>query len=251
MIAGKLTQAFIFTNMGSKLFQFKKFSIAQDRCTHKVGTDGVLLGAWVDICEADMAMLDIGTGSGLIAIMLAQRASPEAHIDAVELEAQDVQQARENVRRSPWPEKVNIHHTPLQQFFPGKQYDLIVSNPPYFVRSLLPPDEKRTQARHAHALSFSELLGNTTRLLAPGGRLGVILPYAESREFTALALGSDLFILRQAVFRARAHKPPERLLIEFSLKKQNPEQREITLYEAGDQWSADYKSLTGDFYLKA
>lgn len=251
MIAGKLTQAFIFTNMGSKPFQFKKFSIAQDRCTHKVGTDGVLLGAWVHIGETDKSMLDIGTGSGLIAIMFAQRASPEAHIDAVELEAQDVQQARENVRRSPWPEKVNIHHTPLQQFFPGKQYDLIVSNPPYFVRSLLPPDEKRTQARHAHALSFSELLENTTRLLAPGGRLGVILPYAESREFTARALDSDLFIRRQAVFRARPHKPPERLLMEFSLKKQNPEQREIILYEAGDQWSADYKSLTGDFYLRA
>lgn len=238
--------------MGSKPFQFKKFSIAQDRCTHKVGTDGVLLGAWVHLCETDRSILDIGTGSGLIAIMLAQRASPEAHIDAVELEAQDVYQARENVRRSPWPEKVHIHHTPLQQFFPGKQYDLVVSNPPYFVRSLLPPDEKRTRARHAHALSFSELIENTTRLLAPGGRLGVILPYAEGREFVVIALHFGLFILRQAVFRSRAHKSPERLLMEFSREKQDAGQLcEILLYEAGDQWSAGYKSLTGDFYLRA
>ncbi|MEX1240962.1 MAG: methyltransferase [Cyclobacteriaceae bacterium] len=237
--------------MGLKPFQFKKFSIAQDVCTHKVGTDGVLLGAWVNVSETDTAILDIGTGSGLIAIMLAQRTSIRARIDALDIEVQDVQQAKENVQRSPWPKKISVLYTALQQFHPNEQYDLIVTNPPYFVDSLLPPDEKRKRARHAQELSSEDLLKNAVRLLSKRGRLAVILPYAEGLHFVKLALKYHLFPQRQSAFRSRSHKPAERLLIELSAKGKHQEDEEIILYGNGDEWSEQYRRLTCEFYLKA
>ena len=238
--------------MGSKPFQFKKFSIAQDVCTHKVGTDGVLLGAWVSVSETDVAALDIGTGSGLLAIMLAQRTSPQARIDALDIELRDIQQARQNVQRSPWPEKINVVHTSLQKFYPDKRYDLIVSNPPFFVSSLLPPDAKRTLARHTLGLSFKDLLQNAVRLLSVAGRLAVILPFIGGRHFVNQAQAYDLFPQRQSIFRSRVHKPPERLLVELS-RTQEPQRQEeeIVLYGDGDEWSDQYKRLTREFYLKA
>jgi tRNA1Val (adenine37-N6)-methyltransferase len=240
-----------FYIMGSKPFQFKKFSIAQELCTHKVGTDGVLLGAWVNISSTDNSVLDIGTGSGLIALMLAQRVSDGATIDAIDLEVRNVQEAKENVQRSPWPEKVRVQHTSLQKFFPAARYDLIVSNPPYFVSSLLSPDEKRTLARHTQKLSFEELLENAARLLSKSGRFAVILPYVEGLGFIQLARRYDLFPLRQATFRSRLHKPPERLVMELSPEAGQPEDQDIILYANGDEWSEQYKRLTCDFYLNA
>ena len=235
--------------MGSKPFRFKKFSIAHDRCTHKVGTDGVLLGAWVNVCDADRRILDIGTGSGLIAIMLAQRSGPHAHIDALDIEAPDVRQARENAAASLWPAKVEVHHTSLQQFFPGRQYDLIVSNPPWFVNSLLPPDERRRMARHTAELPFDDLLTHALRLLSPAGRLALILPHREGLNFQALARDNGLVSLRQATFRARAHKNPERLLMELAASGYQQEAEELILYD-GENWSAQYTDLTRAFYLK-
>jgi len=236
--------------MGSKAFQFKKFSVAQDLCTHKVGTDGVLLGAWVKVHETDRSVLDIGTGSGLIAIMLAQRCPSATRIDALDIEASDVQQAKANVQRSPWPEKIAVHYSAVQDFFPDKQYDLIVSNPPWFTGSLLPPDEKRGQARHTNELSFEDLLTHASRLLSQAGRLGLILPYAEGLRFIELARSNGLPPLRKCTFRTRAHKPPERLLLEFSRRAKQQEEEELILYGEADQWSEAYRDLTAAFYLK-
>jgi len=236
--------------MSSKLFRFKQFSISDDRCSHKVGTDAVLLGSWVNIQENDRLLLDIGTGSGVIALMLAQRSHTDARIDAIEIETEDAQQALMNTTQSPWPEKVNICRTALQDFSPGTGYDLIVSNPPFFVDSLLPPDRKRGQARHAHTLSFGDLLVGVKRLLKPQGRFALILPVAEGREFIMRATGHELFAFRTSAFRARAHKPVERLLIEFSQNQRKPEESEIVLYGDGDKWSEGYCSLTKEFYLK-
>src|SRR5687767_8887834 len=119
-------------------FQFKQFSVAHDRSTHKIGTDGVLLGAWVDVRNAH-SILDIGTGTGVIALMLAQRCAGDTCIDAVEMEKEDAAQAKENVARSPWPQKVNVVHAMIQAYTPKAEYDLIVSNPPYFINSFLSP----------------------------------------------------------------------------------------------------------------
>lgn len=236
--------------MGSKPFQFKYFSVTQEHCTHKVGTDGVLLGAWVNITGRENCILDIGTGSGLIALMLAQRTNGKTQIDAVDIDAGNVRHAAENIRQSPWPEKIKVHHTPIQNFFPARKYDLIISNPPYFERSLLPPDEKRTLARHTGTLPFEELLSNTIRLLSDKGRFAVILPAAGALKFTALARTEQLQVLRRTSFRSKPHKPWERLLIEFSRTVTSAEESGLTLYDQNNEWSTDYSTLTREFYLK-
>ena len=148
------------------MFRFKQFSVRQDRCPMKVGTDGVLLGAWAGVRPSDRRMLDIGTGTGLIALMLAQRA-PEASVTGVDID--DVAQARENGDASPWGDRVVFERCPVQEFRAPEPFDLIVSNPPFFVDSLTCPDEGRTAARHAVHLPFDELRDAVLRLMAPAG----------------------------------------------------------------------------------
>jgi tRNA1Val (adenine37-N6)-methyltransferase len=236
--------------MGTKPFQFKQFTVLQDHATHKVGTDGVLLGAWLEIRDTDKSILDIGSGTGLIALMLAQRTSPHTSITGIEIDARDAQQAAENVSASPWPAKISIRHTSLQKFFPEQTYDLIVSNPPYFMNSWLPPDDKRRQARHTGQLSFAELLQNSVRLLREDGRLAVILPRAEGLQFVNLARGYKLFPVRRTSFRSRVNKPVERLLIEFAYAGEPARETELILYSEGTSWSAEYSELMKGFYLK-
>lgn len=236
--------------MASKPFRFKQFGVADDRCTHKVGTDGVLLGSWVTVASDDLHILDIGTGSGLIALMLAQRSNREARIDAIEIEATDAAQAMENVQQSPWPEKITVWESALQTFAPLVRYDLIVSNPPFFVNSLLPPEKKRASARHAQTLPFKDLLSGVARLLNDRGRFGVVLPVTEGMGFSHHASDCGLHACRITTFRTRAHKPAERLLIEYGRKKHPISRSEIVLYGEGDNWSEGYRRLTGEFYLK-
>jgi tRNA1Val (adenine37-N6)-methyltransferase len=194
-------------------------------------------------------ILDIGAGSGVIALMLAQRSNERAHIDAVEIEQQDAQQALENVEHSPWPHKISIHKTPIQEFFPPQGYDLIISNPPYFVNSFEPPDQRRHQTRHTVSLSFSDLLFSVKRLLKPEGAFNVILPYTEGLHFTDLAAQCGLHCSRKWSFRTRAGKRVERWLMEFTYAATSPENGEVLLYQAGSEWSDGYKQLTRDFYL--
>lgn len=236
--------------MGTPPFHFRQFRVDQTGSTHKVGTDGVLLGAWVGIKEADIHILDVGTGSGLIALMLAQRTGPASRIEGVEIEKDDAKQAEENVRQSPWPEKIRIHPVAIQQFFPEKKYDLIISNPPYFVNSLLPPEKKRSQARHTHQLSFEDLLMAASRLLTKQGRLALILPYAEGLKFIDLARSFHLFPVRKTTFRSRVRNPAKRLLLELNHEERPADKSELILYNQGENWSEDYQKLTGEFYLK-
>jgi tRNA1Val (adenine37-N6)-methyltransferase len=231
-------------------FHFKQFRVAHDRSTHKIGTDGVLLGAWVGVEDATN-MLDIGTGSGVIALMLAQRTAQHVRIDAIEIEEEDAAQAIENVKHSPWPQKINVIHSSVQKFAPGNKYDLIVSNPPYFIKSWLPPDEKRSQARHTHELTFEELLHFASHWLTDDGKLAVILPYQEGQQFMAAAQNYNLYPCKQLHFRSRQNKPVERLLTELKKQRQELITEELVLHGEGEEWSEDYKKLTRDFYLKA
>jgi tRNA1Val (adenine37-N6)-methyltransferase len=232
-------------------FHFKQFTVSHARSTMKVGTDTVLLGAWVKIDQAQ-SVLDIGTGNGTIALMLAQRTLERATIDAVEIEATDVMQAEENFQKSPWNNKIQLHHTSIQNFFPEKKYDLIVSNPPYFINSQRPSDEKRHQARHTISLSYDDLIGATLRLLEDDGRFNVILPFTEGLHFVELAKERGLFCSRQYSFRTRSEKCVERWLLEFSKNDQFQERGEILLYNKnrGEEWSKEYTALTADFYLR-
>lgn len=235
--------------MGNKLFHFKQFSVRHDRSGMKVGTDGVLLGAWTDVTGATH-MLDIGTGTGVIALMLAQRTPSSTHLDAVELDEKAAEDASENIIASPWANRVSLHLTAIQNFNSGVQYDLITSNPPYFQNSYKPPDQQRERARHTQQLTFQDLLEAATRLLSPAGRLNVILPHTESLEFIGHASQRGLHCTRKWSFKARPEKPIERWLLEFSRIPKTQQQGEIILYSSGEEWTEAYKALTREFYLK-
>ncbi|MBA4055966.1 MAG: tRNA (adenosine(37)-N6)-methyltransferase TrmM, partial [Marivirga sp.] len=196
----------------------------------KVGTDAVLLACWARVTN-QTKILDIGTGSGVIALVLAQRTSPPARIDAVEIEEQDAKQAGENFLQSPWSDRLHVHHLPIQEFLPEIQYDMIITNPPYFVNSQQPPDKRRTATRHTVSLDYKTLLSTVTRLLHQEGTFNIILPYTEGIQFTEMAIENRLFCSRKFIFRTRKEKPIERWLLEFSFRKKVAEHGEIILYE--------------------
>lgn len=216
----------------------------------KVGTDGVLLGAWVGVRPSDRRMLDIGTGTGLIALMLAQRA-PEASVTGVDID--DVAQARENADASPWAGRVFFERCPVQEFRAPEPFDLIVSNPPFFVDSLTCPDEGRTAARHAVHLPFDELRDAVLRLMAPAGRFAVVLPTAEAERFLAVCAGR-LALTRRTDVRTTPRHPAKRALLEFSragAADASPEISELTVGTGEHEcYTPEYRALTRDFYLK-
>jgi tRNA1Val (adenine37-N6)-methyltransferase len=228
-------------------FDFKQFTVYHDRCTMKVGTDSVLLGAWVELKNAQR-LLDVGTGSGVMALILAQRTSTHSIIDAIDIAKEDCEQARENIGRSPWPSKVNVHNQPLQKFN-AAPYDLIVSNPPYFNNSYKPPKATRIVARHTQTLTHHDLLTHSKRLLKPSGRLNLILPATEGSLIKLMAESEGWFNTRVCSFRSRSNKPVERLLLEFQLEKQNVRKEELVLYKEVQEWSSEYYMLTKEFYL--
>lgn len=177
----------------------------------KVGTDGVLVGAWAGVRPSDTRILDIGTGTGLIALMMAQRVA-SAHVVGVDVD--DVVQARENADASPWSDRVSFVQCPVQKYAPDEPFDLIVSNPPFFVDSLTCPDAGRTAARHAVLLPYDELCDAVVRLLAPAGRFAVVLPVAEAERFLALCRGK-LRPTRRTDVRTTPKRTPKRALLEF------------------------------------
>jgi tRNA1Val (adenine37-N6)-methyltransferase len=232
-------------------FHFQQFSVRHDHCSMKVGTDAVLLGAWINIHGAS-TLLDIGTGSGVIALMLAQRTAHQqaALIDAVELEATDAAEALENAAHSPWAARLRVHHTSIQQFQSSMAYDVVVSNPPFFNNSLMPPAERRGQTRHTITLDHRSLIHEAVRLLAPQGTFNVILPVTEGNQLITVARQAGLHVSRQYAFRTRREKPVERLLLEFAKLPVPIEEGEILLYGQGQEWDDSYRKLTEAFYLK-
>ena len=235
--------------MSNNYFRFKQFLIQQDRCAMKVGTDGVLLGAWVKI-EGAKSILDIGTGSGLIALMLAQRSDCVIH--GIEIEKNAAQQANENAAKSPWRNRISIFNQSLQDFrSTTNRYDLIVSNPPYFERSMLAPDQNRSVARHNHFLTQQELLDGVKKLLRPHGRLALILPFEGYRGFRELALSSGFFEIRNMSVKPTPEKPANRVLGEFADIPGRTDPSEIVIEKYGRHgYSEEYIDLTKYFYLK-
>ncbi|MBO5235355.1 MAG: methyltransferase [Alistipes sp.] len=230
------------------MFKFKQFTVHQQRSAMKVGTDGVLIGAWASVRPADRALLDIGTGTGLIALMLAQR-NPKAEVVAVEIDTESAAQACENVAESPWSDRIKVKRCAVQEFTPTMKFDLIVSNPPYFVDSLKCPDESRNTARHTDTLSFAELMHTAERLLAPDGRLAVIVP-AEA-ALSVIAAGK-LHLVRRCDVRTKPNGAPKRVMLEFSPRFEGVAAREeLTIGDGSNGgYSPEYIALTRDFYLK-
>ena len=228
-------------------FRFKQFAVEQDDVAMKVGTDGVLLGAWA-ACDGAKRILDIGTGTGVISLMLAQR-NTEAEIQAVEIDEIATKRARSNFDASPWAERLEVECCAVQEFNPNEKFDLIISNPPYFVDSLLPPDAKRSTARHTHDLSFEELDKAVCRLLAEDGRFALILPTTEFDKYLAI---TQLCLCRRCDVHPTVGSPTKRVMAEFAKQKVDAVVLEnITIeQERRGDYTEEYRTLTKDFYLK-
>lgn len=236
--------------MGGGGFTFKQFHIDHSRCAMKVGTDGVLIGAWCRLPSSGR-ILDVGTGTGLIAVMAAQRA-PECTATGIDIDAECVAQARDNAASSPWGDRIEIEQCALQEFFPTHRFDAIVSNPPYFEESLLPPDARRTAARHTRSLTYAELVEGVVRLLDTDGCFSLILPAAESERFMSAAHGA-LFLTRRCDVRTTRGSGVRRVMMEFavSVPKLVPQIESLSIEDGGPmRYSDEYRALTRDFYLK-
>ena len=214
----------------------------------KVGTDGVLLGAWVDLTAA-YRLLDIGTGTGLIAIMAAQR-NPDLQIDAVEIDPVACEQAKANVQDCPWKERIRLSQGRVQDFKPTYLYDIITCNPPFFINSTKNPGLSRTLARHCETLSHEDILNVAEELLSPEGKLCVILPIPEAEHFITLAQSRQWFVNKSTTIHPTPNKPPKRKLLEISKKQENTDNKTIILEIERHVYHETYAQLTKDFYLK-
>jgi tRNA1Val (adenine37-N6)-methyltransferase len=231
-------------------FHFKQFAVQHAGAAMKVNTDGVLLGAWTPLAPGGRA-LDVGAGTGVIALMLAQRHA-RLLIDAVEIDEAAAQQAAANVRQSPWSARIQIIHAPFQQFArdTAARYQLLVSNPPYFVNALPPADAKRRVARHATTLPGADLLAGAATLLTPDGRLSVILPCAEGELFITQAAASGFHCIRKTAVHAVTGKPPKRLLLLFARTPAPLQEAALAIHlPHGAGYTPEYRALTGTFYL--
>lgn len=253
--------------MSTPYFRFKQFTIFHDRCAMKVGTDGVLLGCWAITPPypspqgRGIRILDIGTGSGLIARMLMQR-FPEAEVEGIDIDEAAVEQAKENMRAYPCPLPKgkgtgSIYLSRLQEWDPGYEYDLIVSNPPYFQNSLKNPDKGRELARHTDSLSYEELLAHSARLLTMHGQLAIILPADAEHEICTLAVRHSLYLTHVTRVNSKESKPPRRVLLQFEksesqdhgITESRPKEDTLVLEDNKGGRSAAYQELAKDFYL--
>lgn len=234
--------------MGNDHFHFKQFTLNQGRCAFKVGTDGVILGAYADAGDVQ-SILDIGSGTGLIAIMLAQRSN--AVIFAIEPDVESFAQMAENVSACKWSDRINIVNTRLQEYHPGIKFDLIVSNPPYFTRSLRNPDARKSDTRHDDSLPHKELLECASGLLAENGKFQVIMPLAEGRLLIDEAISYGLYCNEILNIRPSPASEINRVVITFSGKDVEASGKYLI---TGDgrrtPFTEEYRNLTKEFYIK-
>ncbi len=250
------------------VFNFKKFSVVNERSAMKVNTDGVLLGAAMTIRSSDSAMLDVGTGTGTIALMAAQRTledfpdgmrtvgeglNMDIHIDAIDIDGDSAAEAGMNFMNSPWDGHMRAHHASLEEFAASSdmKYDLIFSNPPYFEDSLPAPEERRCNARHTVGLSYRELIGFAAERLTDNGRFSIVLPADQEAALTRYARMNGLHIFRIMRVRTVPRKAPVRIVAEFSRERcPEPEDFVLTIQKEG-KYTQEYLSLTHNFYLFA
>lgn len=235
----------------NKPFRFKQFVVQQDRCAMKIGTDGVLLGAWTEVDFEPQSILDIGAGTGVISLMLAQK-SYAPTIDALEIDENAYEQCVDNFEASPWGDRLYCYHSGLDEFMDEieDRYDLIVSNPPFYNERVTSGDSSRDLARQNYALPFTELLEGVTKLLSDEGRLSVIVPFKEFEEFIKLAKNNGLYVLRITNVRGHKDAPLKRSLMEFSRTKAETQIDELTIERERHQYTKEYIALTQDYYLK-
>ncbi len=235
----------------SKPFHFKNFTVAQDRCAMKIGTDGVLLGAWATLENNPNSILDIGTGTGVIALMLAQRSEAEI-IDALELDDDAYEQAVSNFEESPWGDRLFCYHAHLYEFATeiDDRYDLIVCNPPFFSEDHKTPSNARNQARFEDAMPFELLVASARQLLSDNGFFCVIIPRDRESEFIELASKVELFPNKINRVKGTPESKEKRSLLAFSLEKSLPKIDELVIELERHEYTESYINLVKDFYLK-
>jgi len=231
-----------------KFFTFKQFRITDNRSAMKVGTDSVILASWVQTANTK-TVLDIGCGSGLLSIMLAQRIS-DANILGVEIDANSAKDCHVNIENAPWNERLKVLHIDIRDYNPKEKFDLIISNPPFFANSLLPPEDARARARHDSELRLDDLLNSVSRLLDREGVFAIVFPYLREEELLSEAKKHSLFPSRVLHTKNKPDAVLKRIFIEF--RKQSDAQYEEEIMEIRNKqnvYSDAYKELTKDFYL--
>jgi tRNA1Val (adenine37-N6)-methyltransferase len=263
--------------MSTSGFRFKRFEIRQDLCAMKVGTDGVLLGAWTGV-DNPKKILDVGTGTGLIAIMLAQRTEdhPETLIHAVEIDTNASRQAKENAEGSPWADRISIFNCDFNLFeldnlhtFKVKaespdivrsnsqnkvsnanlKFDIIVSNPPFFRNSLNAPDKNRNQARHDDSLTWEQLISKSASLLSDKGHFSIIIPAEQENIFTEICWEKGLLLTRRCEIITKPGAKPKRVMLEFSFYRSETEHTRLEIQSSDNIKSKAFNDLTSGFYL--
>lgn len=237
--------------MSNKPFQFKEFKIHQDKTAMKVGTDGVLLGAWVQSKPAYFSVLDIGAGTGLIALILAQKSNAEV-IDAIELNDEAYEQTVENFELSNWGDRLFCYHASLQEFVDEieDEYDLIVSNPPFYTSTYKELSEDRAMARHTESLTYDELLAGTSKLLSAIGSCAFIIPFSEEENFIKIASENNLFPNRITNVKGTENSPIKRSLLQLSFQETTVKKTELIIEIERHKYTQNYIDLVQDYYLK-
>lgn len=237
-------------------FKFKEFTVNQERCAMKIGTDAVLLGAWTSLEKEPFSILDIGAGTGILALMLAQRSDAVPldieNIDALEIDDEAYEQCVDNFENSQWADRLFCYHASFDEFINEieDKYDLIISNPPFYSEDYKTENNQRDLARFTEALPFNHLIDGVSKLLSENGLFSVIIPFKEEEHFIALAANVSLFPNRILHVKGTPTSEIKRSLIEFSFKKIELDTKELIIETSRHQYTPDYINLTKDFYLK-
>lgn len=241
-----------------KPFQFKQFSVNQNRCAMKIGTDAVLLGAWTSLNANPFSILDIGAGTGVLALMMAQRSTAEL-IDAIEIDDGAYEQCVDNFEQSPWADRLFCYHAALDEFVEDfsddesgmdDSYDLIISNPPFYTDTFKSDNDQRDLARFTDAMPFRDLIESVSKLLSQQGVFSVVIPFSEETDFIVLASKEHLYPQRILRVKGTPESELKRSLIEFSFQKTQIEPKELIIETVRHHYTDDYIALTKDFYLK-
>ncbi len=230
------------------MFRFKQFGLHDHKSSMKVNTDAILLGAWADIDGAEN-ILEVGTGCGLVSLMLAQK-NPTAKITAIDIDANSVQQANENFLTSPWKNRLSALEISFQDFVSGNplKYDVIISNPPYFENGLLPEENAKLHAKHTQTLHFNHILSKSKQLLTHTGKLIFIVPYTEKNKLLENAVSNGFFPSKHLKISPTPEKSPFRSLIEIRVENSTFDESSFSIQTSNHFFSEFYKSLTRDFH---
>ena len=237
--------------MSQKPFVFKEFSVHQDQCAMKIGTDSVLLGAWSSLKNNPFSVLDIGSGTGVLSLMLAQRSHAEL-IDALEIDENAYEQCVDNFEQSPWSDRLFCYHASLEEFAKeiDDTYDLIISNPPFYSEDYKTKNDQRDLARFNEAIPFNHLIESVAKLLSKDGTFNVVIPFKEEFDFITLASNTNLLPNKILHIKGNPNSEIKRSLIEFSFQEKKLEVSELIIETSRHEYTQDYIKLTKAFYLK-